>query len=141
MTEQQYGPVQQAVKTWLTGSDLAPLVTRPDGKVDIYLAMPKSSPKPVVLVNLIGGGPSNKGDLPTSRYRFSFDVIGNTREVADEIARALMSELVWLGQGGPGQICDGVYLGAADVLNMRWQPDPDSDTPRYIVDALITTVL
>lgn len=141
MTAPEFGPVELAVKDWLKTTSVAEQVTRADGKVDIYLAMPKSSPKPVVLCRLIGGGPVGGGDIPASRYRFQFDVIADSRTVADHIQRLLVSELVWLGQDGPGEVVLGVYLGAARVLNVRWQPDPDSDIPRYIVDALITTVM
>jgi hypothetical protein len=68
-----------------------------------------------------------------------FDCWGKTRSQAGDIGRTLIAELEDLAQTG-GRIVNGTYLGAAATQNMRWLPEPDSDTPRYIVDALITTV-
>lgn len=141
MTAPVYGPVEAAVRDWLKTTDVAPLVTRANGTIDIYRAMPKSAPNPVIVLTLVGGGPFPRADLPATRYRISFDVLGRSLDEANQIAMALVGELVWLGQADAGEVVGGVYLGAADVLNVRWQPDPESDTPRYIVDALITTVL
>lgn len=140
MTAPNYGPIDKAVKGWLATTELlAPLLRRPDGSTAVYLAMPKSAPMPVVLVNLTSGGPLPRADLPLTRYRISFDCIAKTRDDASAISRALITELEWLGDT-PGVLAEGVYLGGADISLYRWQPDPDSDTPRYIVDALITTV-
>jgi Protein of unknown function (DUF3168) len=133
-----YGPVDEAVKAWLKDPAISDVAATTGGRV--YLAMPKSAALPVLLVNLIGGGPAPRGDLPLSRYRFSFDAVATDRATASAIARALLADLDTLGRDEPGYIANGVYLGGADILGMRWQPDPDSDTPRYIVDALITTV-
>lgn len=131
MTALAYGPIDAAVKTWLNTLALG---------AKVYMAMPVSNPLPVVLVTLISGGPVARADLPLTRYRLSFDVIAKTRDQASLISRTLISELEALGIENVGVNAEGVYLGAADILLTRWQPDPDSDTPRYIVDALITTV-
>ena len=80
-------------------------------------------------------------DLPVTRYRFSFDCLAKTRAQADVLALTLVSVIQWLGVGVGYESSVGVYLASAETLSVRWQPDPDSDTPRYIVDALITTVL
>lgn len=141
MTAPVYGPIEAAVRDWLKTTDVAPLVTRVDGTIDIYRAMPKSSPVPVIVLTLVGGGPLRRADLPITRYRVRFNVVGKSLDQAGQIARTLVGELTWLGQGDAGEVFNGVYLGAADVLTMHWLPDLDSDTPRYIVDALITTVL
>lgn len=133
-----YGPVDEAVKQWLKDPAVSSVAAVCGGRV--YLAMPRSATLPVLLVTLVGGGPAARGDLPLSRYRLSFDAIAADRSTASAIARALLGDLDTLGRDEPGYVAQGVYLGGADVLSMRWQPDPDSDTPRYIVDALITTV-
>ncbi|MET1006567.1 MAG: hypothetical protein ABWX96_13535 [Propionibacteriaceae bacterium] len=130
MTDIIYGPVDATVKKWLATRLLT---------VAVYMAMPKAPPPQVVLVSLVSGGPAARADLPLTRYRLSFDCIAKTRDDASALSRRVMTELVELGDGG-GQVVDGVYLGGADILLYRWQPDPDSDLPRYIVDALITTV-
>lgn len=131
-----YGPIEQAVKSWLMTTDVAPLVQRGAGVFSIYLAMPPAAPVPAVVVSLIGGGPRPRADLPVSRYRLSFDCWGSSRDEASLIARTLLAALGDLS----GVTVDGVTLGGADVINMVWLPDPDSDTARYIVDALIATV-
>lgn len=135
-----YGPVDVAVKTWLAGTQLADLTLQPGGPA-IHLAMPKSNPQPAILINLIAGGPVSRADLPMTRYRLQFDCIAKSRDTASLLARVLVTELDALGFTNPGVVAAGVYLGGADVLSMRWLPDPNSDVPRYIVDALITTVL
>lgn len=141
MTMPFYGPVERAVKDWLMTTSLPPLLTRADGGVSLYMAMPIGAPIPVVTVMLVGGGPRAGADLPDCRYRLSFDVYGTSRDEASLIARTLVSELENLGGANAGVNVDGVCLGSAEVLNVMWRPDPDSDTARYIVDALITTVL
>lgn len=133
-----YGPIEQAVKTWLAGTDVAALVQRSPGVYSIYLVMPLAAPVPAVTITLAGGGPQPRADLPECRYRLSFNCWGTTRDEASLIARTLMGALVDLAD--PGVVVGGVYLGGAEILNMSWLPDPDSDTPRYIVDALIATV-
>lgn len=134
-----YGPVEQAVRSWLSTTQVAPLVTRSPGALSIYLAMPPAGPVPSVIIRQVGGGPLARKDIPETRYTLQFDCWGTSRTEASLIARTLMGELT--GLGDPGVVVDGVYLGCAQILNMLWLPDPDSDTARYIVDALITTVL
>lgn len=135
----QFGDVETAVKRWLSGGEVAALVQR-NALPMIFLAMPKGSPVPSVILSLIGGGPI-RADLPETLYRMSFDCWGTTRDEAGAIARTVVAELESLSlTGGYVEPTTGVYLGAAQVIMHRWQPDPDSDTPRYIVDALITTV-
>ncbi len=138
MTAIVYGHVESAVQAWLAGTAVAPLVQRSAGVYSIYLAMPPAAPNPAIILRLIGGGPRARKDLPETRYGVSFTCYGRSRDEASLIARTLAGELINLGV--PGVIAAGVYLGAAEITGMHWFPDPDSDTPRYIVDALITTV-
>lgn len=135
MTMPKYGPVDAAVKTWLLTTTVAPLANQ-----SVFLAMPKSSPLPALLVTLIAGGPTEGADIPVCRYRLSFDCMGKTRDQAMTIALELVSVLQGLGVYDVGVAASGVYLASANILNFRWQPDPNSDTARYIVDALIATV-
>lgn len=134
-----YADTETVVKTWLLTTTVAPLLLRPNGGYSIYNAMPAKSPIPALVAWQVTGGPITRKDLPEQQARIQFDCWGHTRLEAGDIARTLISELESLAQGG-GQIISGVYLGAAVTRNMRWMPEPDSDTPRYIVDALITTV-
>jgi hypothetical protein len=134
-----YGPVDEAVKQWLTTAT-ATNNTRVKAGSNIYLAMPKANPRPVLLIRLVGGAPGRRADLPLSKYRIQFDCIAASRTAAADLMLALIGDLEALARDGNGFVAAGMYLGAAEVLLMRWQPDPDSDVPRYIVDALITTV-
>lgn len=140
MTAPQYGPVDVAVKMWLLSGPVAALTLQPSGQYAIHMAMPKSSPVPAVIVNLVSGGPLSRADLPVTRYRIAFDCWAKTRDAASLIARTIIDQLEQISIGSTGVIAAGVWLGAAESISMRWLPDPESDTPRYIVDALITTV-
>jgi hypothetical protein len=134
-----YADTEAVVKTWLLSTSVAPLLLRNNGGYSIYNAMPAKSPIPALVAWQVTGGPITRKDLPEQQARIQFDCWGLTRLQAGDIARTLIAELENLAQGG-GDIISGVYLGAAVTQTMRWLPDPDSDTPRYIVDALITTV-
>jgi hypothetical protein len=134
-----YADTETVIKTFLLGSGVAPLLRRSDGGYSIYNAMPPAAPIPAVIAFQISGGPAARKDLPEQQTLIQFDCWGKTRQQAGDIARLLMSELEWCARSG-GRIIGGVYLGTCAVQNMRWLPEPDSDTPRYVVDALITTV-
>jgi hypothetical protein len=134
-----YADTEAVVKAWLTTTLVAPLLLRPDGRYSIYNAMPAKSPVPALIAWQVTGGPAPRKDLPEQQVRMQFDCWGLSRLQAGEIARTLIGELEDCARTG-GAIVSGVYLGSAVTQSMRWLPDPDSDTPRYIVDALITTV-
>lgn len=134
-----YANTEAVVKTWLYSTSVATMLLRADGGYSIYHALPAKSPIPALVCFQVSGGPQTRKDLPEQQVRIQFDCWGLSRLQAGDIARALLNELENLAQNG-GDIISGVYLGAAVTSNMRWLPDPDSDTPRYIVDALITTV-
>jgi len=136
----QFADTENVVKAWLPTTSVGPLIQRADGGYSVFLAMPTGSPNPAVIITQVSGGPDARHDLPQQTVRIQFDCWGRTRSEAGAIARALMAELEWVPRNG-GAIVQGAYLGACQVTMMRWLPDPDSDTARYIVDALITTVL
>jgi len=134
-----YADTETVVKTWLLSSDVAPLLLRSDGGYSIYNAMPPKAPIPALVMFQVAGGPRTRKDLPEQQVRMQFDCWGKTRKEAGDIARTLIGELENCALTG-GRVIGGVYLGTAVTQMMRWLPEPDSDTPRYIVDALITTV-
>lgn len=136
----QFADTENVVKAWLPTTSVGPLIQRADGGYSVFLAMPTGSPVPSVIISQVSGGPDSRKDLPQQTARIQFDCWGKTRAEAGAIARTLMAELEWLPRNG-GAIVQGAYLGATQVTLMMWLPDPESDTPRYIVDALITTVL
>lgn len=132
---------ETVVKTWLSGTVSAQsALKRPDGGVNVFLAMPKANPNPVILLRLVSGGPTPRKDLPQHTQRFHFDVIGRSRGEAVAIMLGVCHEMDQLGRDGPGPLISGVYLASIQVQSMRWLPDPDSDIPRYVVDALVTTI-
>lgn len=134
-----YADVENVVKAWLATTTVAPLVQRSAGVYSIYLGMPKASPVPSVILTLISGYPGARNDIPQLESRIQFDCWGTTRDQAGVISRTLCAELESLSRIGV-YYTGATLLASAQVQTMRWLPDPESDTPRYIVDALITTV-
>jgi hypothetical protein len=134
-----FGDVENVVKSWLSTTDVAAMVTRPGGGLSIFLAMPSSAPMPCLVLRRVGGGPVPRSDLPTDRARMSFSCWGDTRVSAGSLARAVVAECDSLGRMSPW-VSGPTTLYGADVLSVLWLPDPDSDKPRYIVDALVTTL-
>lgn len=135
-----YADVETLVKTWLRQTGVAALVPLPDGSGPaIFNAMPKGAPEPAIICRLISGGPTSRNDIPVAEYRFSFSITAASKAQAADIAYALIETGEDLARNG--SYSDGITtLFSGRILAVRWQPDPDSDTPRYIVDALITTV-
>jgi hypothetical protein len=127
------------VKAWALQTSVAALLTRADGGVSIYNAMPKAAPVPSLICWRTGGGPRARKDLPEHRARMQMHCWGTSRAQASLIARTLVSELDSLARLGGFDHGDA-RLAAAEVINLIWLPDPESDTARYIVDALVTTV-
>lgn len=134
-----FAATEEIVKTWLATTTVAALVTRSDGGVNIYNAMPKTAPLPAVVLYQSVGGPISEKDLPEQFARIRFDCWAAKRSEARNIGLQITAELDNLQREG-GLIVDGVYLAATTNPLMRWIPDPESDTPRYIVESLITTV-
>lgn len=134
-----YADTEAIVKTWLLSTTVAPLLYRDDGGYSIYNAMPAKSPLPALVLWQIAGSPRARKDLPEQQAHIQFDAWAATRTEAGTIARTLVAEIENLARGG-GAVINGTYLGCGAVQMMRWLPEPDSDTPRYVVGALITTV-
>ncbi|HYJ33833.1 MAG TPA: DUF3168 domain-containing protein [Candidatus Binatia bacterium] len=124
-----YVDAEDVVKSWLLTTSVAPLVSN-----KIYMAMPKGTPLPSVILSRVGGSPQAGSDVPADEARISFDIYASQRPQAKAITAALVSEIESLAY------LDAVVtpvgrLDAAEVINVLWLPDPVSDTPRYIVDA------
>lgn len=134
-----FAATEVTVKDWLLTTTVAQMVPRPDGGIAIFNAMPKNYTLPSVALFQVTGGPTPLKDLPEQLARIQFDCWASTRSEARNIALQIAAELDNIQRNG-GPVINGVYLGATSVPTLRWLPDPDSDTPRYIVDALITTV-
>ncbi|MET0415341.1 MAG: hypothetical protein ABW022_04910 [Actinoplanes sp.] len=134
-----YSDTVRVVQAWLATTSVAPLVQLPSGPPAIYIAMPLSNPDKAVTLRLIAGRPDSRKDLPQQTDRVQFDCWAMTHDDASAIKLALVSELESLARLG-GFVAGLTYIGSAVVVSQRWLPDKDSDRPRYIVDALITTV-
>lgn len=134
-----YPDTEALVKTWLAGTPVADLVRRPDNGLNIFEAMPLSSPLPAVVLSRVGGAPDRNSDVPVDIARISFDCWAATRAQARQIAGALASAAVNLSEHG-GYESGTARLYVAEIVGWVWLPDPQADMPRYIVDALFTAI-
>jgi hypothetical protein len=71
---------------------------------------------------------------PDEDCLMQFDVWGGTKAEAATVAADLRSAL----SGLSSYDFDGIRLHAASDASARWLPDPESDRPRYIVEATVT---
>jgi hypothetical protein len=126
---------EDIAKEWLTGSSVAPLVLK-NGKPMIFQAMPKGAPIPVIVLIRVGGAPGPQ-DVPYDQARISFTIWATSRIQCKAIKLALVSELQSLTLNAPVDTSVG-RLESATVINDVFLPDPASDTPRYVVDALLS---
>lgn len=94
---------------------------------------PKGNPLPRVQLSQVGVASENDG---FSVVRISFQVVAANRPQAKSIKKALKGELLSLNYAGDVVTSQGVLLGA-EVVSDVWYPDPESDTPKYIVDARV----
>lgn len=135
-----YADVEGLVQRWLLGTTLAATLTRPDGGVSIFRAMPKSSPLPSIVLSRVGGAPARGSDVPADVARISFDCWAASRAVAVALSMDLVFLLEELGPVADGYVEGDARLAVAETVSWLWMPGPDSDTPRYVVDALITAI-
>jgi hypothetical protein len=70
---------------------------------------------------------------PDSDARFQFDVWGGTKDAAATVAADLATAL-----NGCRYDTTAVRLHGANWESTRWFPDPETDRPRYIVEAVVT---
>ncbi|MDP8971148.1 MAG: DUF3168 domain-containing protein [Actinomycetota bacterium] len=124
---------------WTHTTPVAALVTREPGKYNIFRAMPIGSPLPSVVLSRVGGAPPRRSDMPLDVARISFDCWAADRTTAADIARELVGACENLSQAGAYTHAAGILL-AAEVVSHIWVPDPESDTPRYVVDAMFTSI-
>jgi hypothetical protein len=131
--------IETLVQNWLGYTSVAALVRRTDGGLNIYQAMPNSSPLPAVVLSRVGGAPSRRSNVPTDTARISFDCWAATRAEAREIAAAVVAESQNLSEYGGFTLPPNIlYVG--EVTTFLWLPDRNSDTARYVVDVLFTAI-
>lgn len=124
---------EDVVKDWLLTTSVAPLVTV-GASAKIFLAMPKGAPLPAVLLSRVGGTSMQGSDTPIDAARISFSVWAANRPQAKTIKLALLGEIESIGYQ-PEYVGSVGRIKAAELLTDLWLPDPETDTPRYVVDA------
>jgi hypothetical protein len=134
-----FADAETLVKAWLATTPVAPLVTRPDAGLSIFLAMPTSAPLPAVVLSRVGGAPRAAKDIPEDAARISMHCWAKTRTAASAMASKVVAACESLARDG--RYTSGTsHLVAATVISVVWLPDPEADLPRYVVDALFTVV-
>lgn len=138
MTPRVITDAEAVVKEWLFTTAVAPIVTW-GGFTHIYLAMPPGSPKTSVILSRAGGAPVQGSDTSEDVARISFRCYGRDRTTASDIAMALISAVESLAYGGEVITPMGA-IKAAETRSWSWSPDPESQTPRYLVDIAFTVM-
>ncbi len=134
-----FSDVESLAKAWLITTPAGALVARAGGGHNVFMAMPTSAPLPAIVLGRIGGAPPSRSDTPIDRARISFDCWATTRAAANAIAYATAAACTNLAEEG-GYTAGSARLLTAELLALLWLPDPESDTPRYVVDALFTVL-
>lgn len=110
-----------AVNALRTDADLIALVA---GRV--YTAVPAEPTFPLVRVTRIGGVPVISQHLDVARLQV--DVWGATKYQARTVAAAAQAVLHTIA----GIHAEGVVTAVEDDLGLSWQPDQETDQPRYV---------
>ena len=139
MSAVTFADTEAVVKRWLATTSVAPLISRPGGGLNIFGAMPNSSPLPALIVTRVGGGVDAVAEVPSDLARISFACWAATKDSASALYRAVLGEVDTLARVG-GWTEAPTTLLAGSVESVVWLPDPDSDVPRYIVDAHMITI-
>lgn len=113
--------VEGAVRAWAREA-----MTGLSGRV--FFGVPDQATFPLVTLQRIAG--------PDDDVLIQFDVWAATKAAAASTAADLASAVDALGRYATADV---LLLGAA-VLGVRWEPDVESDQPRYIVEATFTAV-
>lgn len=110
-----------AVNVLRADSDLDALI---DGRV--YTAIPADPTFPLVRVTRIGGIPVIRQHLDVARLQV--DVWGSSKYQARLAAAATQAVL----HKAVGAHAEGVVTGVDDDLSLSWQPDAETNQPRYV---------
>ncbi|MGE0133762.1 MAG: hypothetical protein AB7L91_06285 [Dehalococcoidia bacterium] len=92
----------------------------------VFFGANVSAPVPQIVLFRIAG--------PDDRCLIQFDVWGDSKAQAAATAAELATAADEVGR----YTHDGVILHGAVVDSVRWQPDDESDQPRYVVDVMFT---
>ena len=111
--------VEDAVRAW--AREALPAI---EGRV--FFGASNDAAMPQVVLSRIGGA--------DGRCLIQFDVWAKTKATAAQLAASLATAVDGLGRYTHGTT---LLLGAR-VEGVRWLPDEESDTPRYVVEATFT---
>lgn len=111
--------VEKAIREW--ARDWVPSL---DGRV--FFAANDNTKTPQCVVQRISG--------PDDACLVQFDVWAPKKADAAGVAMELATALDALAR----YEFEGILLHGANPLNVRWLPDPESNAPRYIVEAIFT---
>lgn len=111
--------VEGAVRAWARQS-----LPALEGRV--FFGFANDAPLPQVVLTRIAGS--------DDRCLLQFDCWAETKAASAQLAAALATAIDALARWVDGE----VVLHGARVDEVRWQPDPESDTPRHIVEATFT---
>lgn len=104
------------------------------GNKGVWFGVPSGTPpKPFITLARVGGGPVN-GEIPLDQARISFSVWAGSKIAAASVAGVLV-EVLHAMRTTPLRE-DAVGRGASDI-SVLWLPDPETKTPRYMVDATV----
>jgi hypothetical protein len=90
--------------------------------------LPAEPQFPYLVVRRYGGLPPVRGHLDQARLQV--DAWGRTKQEARYLAATAQAALHAMPQATHS---GAVVTGVDDDLGLTWQPDPDTDTPRYLV--------
>lgn len=116
--------VERTAVTWLrTRTDVTALLGQ-----RIATEVPANPTFPLVRLTRVGGVAPVLDHLDAGRLQV--DVWGDTKQQARDAAATVLSALI---TDLPGTTVDGVVVtGVVQDLGFTWQPDPDTDRPRYL---------
>ena len=111
--------VEDAVRAWVREA-------LPDLEGRVFFGANNDAAMPQVVLSRITG--------PDNRCLIQFDAWADTKAAAAQLAADLATALDALGR----YTHDATLLHGARVEGVRWLPDEESDTPRYVVEATFT---
>jgi hypothetical protein len=114
--------VEGALREW--ARDSVPAVSR-----RVFFGVNNSADMPQIALFRIAG--------PDDRALIQFDC-WSSRAQGKGVAQAVSAELASAADLLTRYTHAGVLLHGALVTGVRWQPDEESDDPRYIVELLVT---
>lgn len=126
---------EDGVRTWLRGQGVGPAGAR------VFFGLPPeydlAAKGPAIVCSAVDTDPADNSGAGIESVLWQFDCWAATRVPALETRRALCDLLLNLDHVN---VPTKALLIAASNVRWRWLPDPtDPPTPRYVVEATITT--